>query len=204
MESGRAQTPDDNVRAALGAGDVDAAVTHVIRRLGPEVFGFLRGALGSDSDADEVFAAVSERVWRSLARFQWECSLRTWVYVVARNEMVRHSQNARRRNAQCVTPSALDAVVAAVRTETLSALRSERRNKLRALRDELSVDDRALLILRVDRDLQWEEIARAFLSDDGATAERVQREAARLRKRFQLIKKRLADRAREEGLLPTK
>jgi RNA polymerase sigma-70 factor (ECF subfamily) len=103
-----------------------------------------------------------------------------------------------------VTPSELDEVVAVVRTETASALRTEKRTKLQALRDELSVDDRTLLILRVDRDLPWDEIARAFLADPEAVADedRLRREAARLRKRFQLVKGRLAERAREEGLLP--
>jgi RNA polymerase sigma-70 factor (ECF subfamily) len=198
-----AAAPDHCVRDALAAGNLGLAVTELLRSLGPEVFGFLRNVLGSEADAEEVFAATSVRVWRSLAGFEWQSSLRTWVYVIARREMLRHLRGARRHAQGRVTPSALEDLVAAVRTETRSALRSEKRNKLRALRDELSVDDRTLLVLRVDRDLQWEEIARAFLPDvDGATDEAIRRESARLRKRFQIIKKRLADRAREEGLLP--
>jgi RNA polymerase sigma-70 factor (ECF subfamily) len=200
---GSAPTVDECVRTALAAGDVAQAVTAVLRRLGPEVFGFLRGALSVDADADDVFAAVAERVWRSIAAFRWECSLRTWLYVIARHEMDRFLGSARRRNKGRVTPSALENVMAAVRTETLSALRSEKRNKLRALRDELPPEDRTLLILRVDRDLPWEDIARIFLPDvDGHPEGHLRREAARLRKRFQLVKKRLAERAREEALLP--
>ena len=196
-------TADERVRAALLAGDVDGAVTALLRSLGPEVFGFLRGVLGSDADADEVFAATSERVWRALPAFRWHCTLRTWTYVIARNEAARLRRGTRRRGAGRVTSSALEEVVAAVRTETLSALRTEKKSKIRSLRDELSDDDRTLLILRVDRDMPWEEIAQAFLMDaEGSTPGAVQREAARLRKRFQLIKKRLATRAREEGLLP--
>jgi RNA polymerase sigma-70 factor (ECF subfamily) len=203
MEERPALASDDRVRAAVLAGDVAAAVTDLLQSLGPEVFGFLRGALGNDADADEVFAATSERIWRSLAGFRWQCTLRTWVYVIARHEVVRFVRGARRHKAGRVTPSALEDVVAAVRTETLSALRTEKRSKLKALRDELPVDDRTLLILRVDRSLRWEEIARAFLPDlESWTEEEVRRESARLRKRFQLVRKRLADRAREEGLFP--
>jgi RNA polymerase sigma-70 factor (ECF subfamily) len=56
--------------------------------------------------------------------------------------------------------------------------------------------------MRIDRDLPWEEVARAFLEDvEQETEEELKREAARLRKRFQLVKRRLAERAREEGLL---
>jgi RNA polymerase sigma-70 factor (ECF subfamily) len=204
MEGDRpAPTSDERVRAVLQAGDVGQAVTDLLRSLGPEVFGFLRGALGNDGDADEVFAATSERLWRSLATFRWQCTLRTWTYVIARHEVVRFLQGERRHKVGRVTTSALEEVVAAVRTETLSALRSEKKSKVKALRDELPVDDRTLLILRVDRNLQWEEIAHAFLPDvDSPTEEEIRREAARLRKRFQIIRKRLADRAREEGLLP--
>jgi RNA polymerase sigma-70 factor, ECF subfamily len=201
-EENRAPATDERIRAMVLAGHVGPAATRVLRDLGPEVFGFLRGALGSDTDADEVFAAASERVWLSLATFRWQCTLRTWVYVIARNEIARFVDGARRRNAGRVTPSELDQVIAVVRTETRSALRTEKRNKLRALRDELPVDDRTLLILRIDRDLQWEEIARTFLANpETCTEEEIRREAARCRKRFQLVKQRLAERARQEGLL---
>ena len=194
---------DDEVRAWIDAGRVDEAATLVVRALGPEVYGFLRAALASDADADEVFANACERVWRALPAFRWQCSLRTWVYVIARNEAARFVRSAQRRNARRAGSSQLDGVVAAVRTETRSVLRTHKRDRLRALRDELPVDDRMLLVLRVDRDLAWEDVARAFLSDRSLDhdAGQLQRESARLRKRFQLIRKRLADRARAEGLV---
>src|SRR5258708_23193031 len=102
-----ATATDDAVRALVAAGHADRAATLVVRSLGPEVFGFLRAALGRDVDADEVFAATSERVWRSLARFQWQSSLRTWVYVIARHQMVPHIQGARRLQGGRRPPSAL-------------------------------------------------------------------------------------------------
>ncbi len=197
-----AESLDHAVRDLIASSDTAGAATRVLRDLGPELYGFLRGALGSDADADDVFALTSERMWRSLESFRWSCSLRTRLYVVARNEIARFAQGARRRHRVHVTPSALDEVAAAVRTETRSALRTERRSKLQALRDELPVEDRTLLILRVDRNLPWDDIARAFLADDREPVdEEVKREAARLRKRFQVVKERLARRAREDGLL---
>ncbi len=184
-------------------GDLRAAATLIIRELGGEVFAFLRGVLHDEGDADEVFAATSERLWRSLPAFEWRSSLRTWLYVIARNEAARFALGAKRRNVGRVPPAELENVVAAVRTETISALRTAKRDKIRALWGELSVDDRTLLILRIDRDLEWIDIARIFLTNDEQTCtdDELTREAARLRKRFQLIKRRLAQRAREEGLL---
>ena len=95
---------------------------------------------------------------------------------------------------------AVEAVLPA-RTETQSFLRTEKRRRLDALRNNLSMEDRALLVLRVDRKLEWNELARILLeSDEGASPETavLAREAARLRKRFQLVKERLRERAKRE------
>lgn len=194
---------DARVRGILAEGDTSRAVTTVLRAVGPEVLGFLSGVLGNDADADEVFAAVSHRLWKSLATFEWRCSLRTWSYVIARREADRFRRGARRHAAGRVPISELEDVMAAVKTETRSALRSEKERKLAALRAELPEEDRELLVLRVDRDLAWDDIALAFVEDaERCSEEERKREAARLRKRFQLVKKRLTARARDEGLIP--
>jgi RNA polymerase sigma-70 factor (ECF subfamily) len=196
------RAPDERARKLVERGDLRAAATLIINELGGEVFAFLVGALHNEGDADEVFAATSERLWRSLATFEWRSSLRTWMYVIARNEVARFALGAKRRNVGRVPPAELENVVAAVRTETISALRTAKRDKIRALWGELSVDDRTLLLLRIDSGLDWADIARVFLAnEETSTDEDLTRESARLRKRFQLIKRRLAQRAREEGLL---
>jgi RNA polymerase sigma-70 factor (ECF subfamily) len=123
--------------------------------------------------------------------------------VIARHEIERFRRGARRHVQGRVPISQLAEVIAAVRTETRSAQRSARREAISRLRDELPEEDRALLVLRVDRELAWDEIALAFSEDpEHCSDEERKREAARLRKRFQILKKRLADRARAEGLLP--
>ncbi len=193
---------DARIRALLERGDALGASTEALRALGPEVLGFLVRVLGSEADADEVFAATSERLWRSLSSFQWRCSLRTWMYVIARHEIDRYRRGAQRHERGRVSASALEEVVAHVTTRSRSALRAERRDAVAKLREELPEDDRAILILRVDRGLAWDEIALSFLDDpDECTEEERKREAARVRKRFQLIKERLAVRAKAEGLV---
>jgi RNA polymerase sigma-70 factor (ECF subfamily) len=57
-----------------------------------------------------------------------------------------------------------------------------------------------LLILRVDKDLEWREIA-AALADEDLAADELQREATRLRKRFRVVAERLRELARERGIL---
>jgi len=104
--------------------------------------------------------------------------------------------------------AALEEVAAAVRTETLGFLRTEKRTRLQALRDTLPEEDRMLLVLRVDRNLEWNELARVLAGEgqegDGGTPladAEVTREAARLRKRFQLLKEKLREMAKGEGLI---
>jgi RNA polymerase sigma-70 factor (ECF subfamily) len=187
---------DERVRALLAAGNTREAATLALRELGPEVLGFLSGVLG-DMDADEVFSVWSERLWRSLKGFEGRCSLRTWTYVLARREITRFRKGMRKHARGRVPLSELAEVLAAARTRTRSTTATVRQQQLIALRDELPIEDRTLLILRVDRKLSFDEIALAF-ADNPEVFDEVdrRREAARLRKRFQLVKQRLVARAR--------
>jgi RNA polymerase sigma-70 factor (ECF subfamily) len=195
-----------SLRSLCTAGRYDEATERALRGYGPEVFGFLVGALRTEMDAHDAFSALSDVLWRKLPSFKWESTLRTWLYAAARRVGSSHHRDAarRRRREEAGSDSQLNAVVAAVPTETLRYLRTERRTRLQELRDELPEEDRMLLILRVDRGLGWTELARvtAGTSDDAEPdGEAIARESARLRKRFQLIKERLRETARREGLI---
>jgi len=78
---------------------------------------------------------------------------------------------------------------------------SAHKDRWRSLRESLAPDDRSLLVLRVDRQLEWNEIARVTLGQEHPDATEVRRESDRLKKRFQLLKQDLRRRAREIGLL---
>jgi RNA polymerase sigma-70 factor, ECF subfamily len=191
---------DKQVRNFVAAGDVGSATTLVLRELGSELLGFLSGVL-PDADADDVFSELSERLWKSLSGFEGRCSIRTWAYVLARHELGRYRQGVRRHADRRVPISEFKDIIAFVRTKTRSTLATHNQRRLTALRDALPIDDRTLLILRVDRDLSWNEIALAFAdSPETLSAEDRKREAARLRKRFQLLKRRLVAQAREAQL----
>lgn len=186
---------EDRIRSLLATGRIGDATTQALRELGPEILGFLSGVLGDD-DGDEVFSAFSERLWQSLAGFQGRCTLRTWAYMLARHEISRFRRGARRHVEGRVPISELQEVLEAVR-KTRSTL-AARRSALTRLRNELPVEDRTLLILRVDRNFSFEDIALAFADETEVLGDDdIKRESARLRKRFQLIKQRLMARARE-------
>jgi RNA polymerase sigma-70 factor, ECF subfamily len=194
---------EHEVRAACDARDWDLAATRAIQGYGPELLGFLAARLRDRGAGGEAFSLFCEDLWRGLPGFAWRSSLRAWAYALARHAADRHADAAQRRDRRQVPLSqapAVAAMAARVRTETL--VRTDVRDRAQALRDALEPADRTLLVLRVDKDLSWLEIA-AIMTYDGTTPDdaSLAREAARLRKRFQLVKERLRRLALEAGLL---
>jgi RNA polymerase sigma-70 factor (ECF subfamily) len=187
---------DAELRSLLRAERFMEATTLVLRKLGPEILGFLSAVLGN-VDGDEVFAAFSESLWRSLASYRSQCGIRTWAYMLARQQISRHRKGARRQPPQVRISELADVLQEVRKTYTT------RRATLTRLRNELSIEDRELLILRIDRELSFDEIALLFVEDPStADDQALRREAARLRKRFQLIKDQLMTRVREVQAWP--
>jgi DNA-directed RNA polymerase specialized sigma24 family protein len=83
-----------------------------------------------------------------------------------------------------------------VRTNTLDYLRTETKSELTRLRDSLEPEDRELLVLRVSREMSWREVAEVLSSEAEPSAAALERDAARLRKRFERIKQTLAEKLR--------
>ncbi len=149
-----------------------------------------------------MFSLFSEDVWRGLPRFAWECTFRTWAYTLARRAAYRHVRQAKRAlGGMVASPLSSQDIAAQVRTSTLAFLKTEKKTRLRALREELPPDDQVLLVLRLDKGLAWDELARVLEDDEAPDLVARKRAAARLRKRFQVVKERLIARAREEGLV---
>lgn len=187
--------------ALLRGKQLDRAATRALEAYGAELYGFLVGTLGNEPDAAEVFSQVGEDLWKGLPSFALGCSVRTWLYVLARHAAARFRRSPWNRR---TGESHLEALVEAARTRTQPWLRTEVKDRFRALRDALDPDDRSLLILRVDRGLAWEEVARVTLGVEAPDAAVLGRETDRLRKRYQLLKDELRRRADEAGLLDRK
>ena len=183
----------------LRAQSYERAATLAIATYGPELYGFLVNLMGGEGPAADVFSQASEDLWTGLAGFGQRCSVRTWLYVLARHAAARYRRSPWHRDR--TGASALDAAVTDARSRTAPWLQTEIKDRWRALRDALDPDDRTLLVLRVDRDLPWTEIARVMLGEENPAPAELDRESARLRKRFQLLKTELRERARAAGLV---
>ncbi len=181
------------------AGRYDEATADLLRLYGAEVTGLLVALARDDAQAADAYSLFCERTWRSLPQFRFESSLRTWAYVLARRSMsdVRRGEH-RGPVVLAASPSQLPDIVQQVRSTTQAHLRTTNKRKLDRLRQLLSPEDQLLLVLRLDRDMAWDEIARVFSDEDHPEPQQLGRSAAALRKRFSRAKSRLSAQLRAQ------
>jgi RNA polymerase sigma-70 factor (ECF subfamily) len=180
---------DARLMDSLGQGRVADAATFALETYGDEIYSLMAALHRNDSDASEVFSHFCEELWTGLSGFEGRSSFRTWAYTVAWRASARY--RARERREVLVSDSEFRRLADRVRNSTQSRLAREKRNRLRELRETLPAEDQTILILRVERELDWRDLTRVF--HDGAALDEatLDRESARLRKRFQSIKDRL-------------
>jgi RNA polymerase sigma-70 factor (ECF subfamily) len=177
----------------LGKGELKGAATVAIRGLGPEILGYLTAVVRDPVDASDLFSQFAESLWRSLPQFRQECSLRTWAYHLAWHAVQRSARDPYRRRGHRLATSQASRLAAEVRAST-SIRREQRSERVERLRQRLEPDEQTLLILRLDRELSWREVAQVFAEQGSEIGE------AALRKRFERTKDRLIRLARDEGL----
>ncbi|MEM1034669.1 MAG: sigma factor [Myxococcota bacterium] len=188
------------IRAACRAGDFRRAADRTLRAYGADLLGYLTVRLGDEALAREAYSDFSLDLWRGLERFEWRCPVRAWAYALARNAGHRAwTRRARTRGRERSWGPAHD-VAASAASRTPGFMRTTMKSRVRALRERLSPEERELLVLRIDKHLTWPELATVVAGRELADDD-VKREAARLRKRFQLTKERLRELAKREGLL---
>jgi RNA polymerase sigma-70 factor (ECF subfamily) len=196
---------EERIRAHCEAGDKKRAATALLEGYGRELLGFLISHLRDRDAASEVFSQFTEDLWRGLDGFRWQCTARVWSYTLVRHAASRYIKDARRRRGRQVSLSRagpLSGIAEKIRTATLAAARTEGRSRVAQLRESLPADDQTLLVLRVNRKLGWKEIAQVMVYEGETVADEVlEKEAVRLRKRYQLAKDRLRKMAEEQGLV---
>jgi RNA polymerase sigma-70 factor (ECF subfamily) len=188
------------LRALIERGEFDQATERTIRLYGPELIGWLCSILPVEADAHDAFSRMSEELWRSFQRFDGRCSIRTWCYMLAR--FAASYVRARPRHQREVLVSQVPSLIGAVTDVWNTTRRGEQQaeNVYAEIRSQLDDSEQTLLVLRVDRNLSWRDIAIVLLGED-ADAAAVARKAASLRKQFERVKQRLralaADRLRD-------
>lgn len=148
--------------------------------LGSPVASYLRGQGAPDPDglANDVFL----RVFTNLATFEGsEDSFRSWVFAIAHNVLIDDRRKAGRRPMLAGRPLDDRPWAGSTEGEALARLGTER---VERLLEELSPDQRDVLLLRIVADLTVEQVAQTLGKPAGAVKQLQRRGLAALRRRL--------------------
>jgi len=179
----------------LERGDLKQAAGEALRGYGPQIFAYLAAVLRDENAASEVFSQFSEDLWRGIGKFRRESSLRSWAYRIAWNAAKQFARDPFVKRRQRLTTGEWSGITEQVRSSNAALRELAIQSRLARLRDRLEPEEQTLLILRVDRELSWTEVA-LVMSESGQPLSE-----AGLRKRFQRLKSRLHKLAEKEDLL---
>jgi RNA polymerase sigma-70 factor, ECF subfamily len=192
---------EEEIQALCKQGEVHLAVDRALRGYGPEIRRMLASIFRDDERAHDAFSLFSERLLKGLPEFRWESSFRTWAHRMARNTCLKLVNAAAAREIP-VSQSAIPEHSVRERTTTNPWLRTDVKKRFRDLRMRLAPEEQKLLELRVDRNLPWQEVARAMSTpEESVTGDVLARQATALRQQFLRLKARLRALALEEGLV---
>ena len=189
-------TLDQQAREHLDRGDHRGAASLVLHELGPPVLGYLQAIVRDADHARDVFQLFAEELWQALPGWRVEGSLRAFSYRIAWRAHARFRRDAWRKRRERLRTTMASRIAASI-VSNESRLPGGRKDRLARLRDSLTPEEQTLLILRLDRDLSWDEVAEVLSRD----ADRVDPPA--LRKRFERLKEKLTRLAKEQGLVDT-
>jgi len=198
---GVAREQESEIRRLCEQRAYNEAVELTLELYGEELVRFILAVLRRPDLANEVYSCVCEKLLKNLARFRWESSLRMWLFRVARNECMEELRSRTRREHLVSQPLASDAAQQE-RSRTKPWLRTDVKERFRALREQLSPHERMLLQLKVEQDLPWTDVAEVLWDEPAPpTREALEKRAVALRQQFKRLKERLKALAAESGLL---
>lgn len=199
------QDVERRIADALEAEKAREAVAIALDAYGGEWFGYLVDSAKSKQDADEIYGRFSLDLVEGVADFRQKSTFRTWGYAVlrnARNQFYRKGNRRARRKKPLEEYDELSQIVDRTRTSTNEWKKTSVKDAFaRLIRQELDPEDRDIVTLRVDRKLDWKEVARVMLEGSDPAGDAIGRESRRVRKRFERAKEKIRDLARENDLL---
>lgn len=137
-----------------------AAWTELYDRLAPMVYAYLRGQ--SLEDPDDVAGETFLQVVRDIHGFEGtERQLRSWVLAIAHHRMLDARRSRARRPAQSMPTEKLPQPTTADETAA-PLLETAQWENIQAVLEQLTVDQREVVVLRVVNELTLEETAQVL------------------------------------------
>jgi RNA polymerase sigma-70 factor, ECF subfamily len=180
-------SPESIWMARLAAGD-SSALRPIFDRWKLPLVSYFYRALGSRWDAEDLALQTFERVYRAAGRYRPEAPFSSWLFAIARREMLHEMRRRRRKPVEAVDPADLawngsaEDPAATVASET-----AEAEEHLLVALQELPERQRSALLLVAAGDLTREEIAAALNLRLGHLNVLVHRARSALREALQRI-----------------
>jgi RNA polymerase sigma-70 factor (ECF subfamily) len=153
---------DAELAALCLSGDESAFPVIVSRHLKP-VYNFVFKLLGSPDETDDVTQEVFFKAWKNLKKYQPDKKFRTWLFSIAKNASIDYLRKKRsvplsefddKTGGNMILESLIDPLP--TQTEMLETL--ENLQALETAISGLSVNERAVLFLKYNEELTFEEI----------------------------------------------
>jgi len=195
VEGLRVEAVEAEVARLLESNDLRSAAAAIVRGYGPAILAYLAALAREEDRADDAFSQFCEDLWRGLPHFRRDASVRTWVYKLAWHAWLRNEREPYRRRGRPLATEEMCRLAAEVRSTTALHLRSEVKDAVARLREQLTPAEQSLLVLRIDRGLSWSDVASVMSTPEEHL------DAQTVAKRFQHVKARLRKLAEDAGLL---
>jgi RNA polymerase sigma-70 factor, ECF subfamily len=181
------------LRALHGQGKFEEVAVIALRTYQAEVLRWLRNSVRDEVAAQEIWSICLENFWKILPAFRFEASIRNLLYRLARFATYGYFRGRQRE--QLAPESLLDSHAAPDLAETDERFTTEIRNELKQLCEGLTIKQRMILMLKVEQEMSWDDIAR-IMSKPGELlmGEAFRREVVNLRQQFSRLKQELARR----------
>jgi RNA polymerase sigma-70 factor, ECF subfamily len=170
-------TLDETIMAEVAQGD-RASLALLMRRHAGTLLSFVRKMVHDDHRAEEIVQDTFIRIWINRARYQFQRPFKPWMYAIALNQ----SRALLRKDPhQCLELSDNAALVDEQVSPLELAINDEMASILDHAVDELPVQQRAAVLLRVWEQLSYAEVATALGCSEGTARSHMHHALARLR-----------------------
>jgi RNA polymerase sigma-70 factor (ECF subfamily) len=182
------------------AGD-KAALGELIARYSPGLRFFLRRLCGQEETADDLLQETWIDVYRKIDRLQRPDVFAAWLYRIARDKAYRELRRPTSRRVR------IDENLAVSMATEEAAFTAEEAENVRAALDELSLEQRDVLVLRFIEEMSYEQIAEVIARPVGTVRSRIHYAKLALRAKLELTingKETLYERARTRQGITTR
>ncbi len=171
---------DEDLMAALAAGDLPALDTLMLRWQGP-LLAFIHRRLHSEADARDLTQESFIRIYQHRSRYRRGARFSTWMFQIALNLTRDHARKTARRRTDSMESAPPSNLTDPGASPAAAAREAEERAAVRAALDDLPADLREIVLLAEYEHLPHAEIATLVGGSAKAVESRLARARAKLR-----------------------